>query len=241
MTKELEDQKLSLEISELKSKIRWEPVKILGTFLGIFAILTGLGVERWAEANRRSFEVERAQHDRDVNSMTAISEDVGGLCARTHAVIRQHETKEVFEGAMIETLIDAAKELGEATPDPAKRKRIDLIRSEFERTKTAIVDELTEYGYWVRALELEAEWRRRQHTPRADFTRFFDQALLIEWQAVAAHADEGIGTAFSIFGDGITDLEGLSEGCLQFQSRLHSEIHQRTTIFCERHSKASDC
>ena len=229
-----ERQKLELEIAELRQKLRWEPLRSIATFAGVAVVLAGLGLERCALQEQRSFDLALRQHQARLGEMRAITSDVSTLCAETLSVLLAKTTQRVTAPLMGATLRDTVRDIAKSA-DAEDRAVIEGIVAELERLQQALTSELGDYRLWTEAIRLQGAWTARQNSPAPGFTLYFPDALLPEWQEVAARMDEMISGQFGILDSG--DVAVSVDPCLTFVGSLEAGIVAEERAFCEANAR----
>ena len=221
----LEQDKLRLEINELRQKLRWGPVRTWVTAIGVVVLLCGLAVERWNEADRRNFEIRLQLHQFNVAEMTRIASETSGLCQRTASVLREHATIRTFGSLLIGTLRDEISEI-KVPINSDKKELIEQVILELEKYEKAFSTELDDYRNWVEGIELAALWEQRKTTPAPSFSLYFGEDLARQWPAIASTIEEEVKGAYAIFANWEYD-ENIVPTCWKFITKLETRIYNQ--------------
>lgn len=236
----LEEDKLKLEIAELRQKARWEPFRSWITMIGVAVLFLGLGVERCSEVERRNFEVSLQLHESKIGEMTRIAAETARLCERTATVVRENKRIRVFGKGMANTLKQMISKIS-APMDSEDAWMIKQVLVELENYEEAFATELDDYQYWVEAVELEALWKHKASSPAPSFSLYFGKDLQVKWPSVAETTKSALTDTFSLnvteasSPNSTLDIDDIIGTCLGFITLLESKIYDKRRDFCEHH------
>ena len=229
-TMSFESEKLKLEIAELTQKLRWTPIRVVATTVGVILLFVGLAIERYSQLDQRNFRLALQVHESRIDEMVRTTAEISSLCEQSISLVRTHAQAKVFVGPMLNTLEHYLLRFADSS-SISERAHIDQTLKALRKYMKVILSDDTDH--WTEAIKLQALWEQGESHPDPNFALHFGTDIETKWKDVASNTWNAINEAFAFYGTN-GDINPV-ESCVELVSQMKTKIFQERQQFCEAH------
>lgn len=217
------EQKLRLEIDELRANKKHSNIKLWVSVIGAVVLVSGLFLERYSTLEQRKYELEANQYSRKLERMTVISNELNGLYEKTIDALsrnRQRTWNLYLYSVELQQIIRAVK-----TDDLELRASLDALNKKVESAVGNLNSEAIPINEWSDVDALKVLWQTKSELPSPDFSQLFGVEALENWQAVATAAMDALNESHPLSGKhNSAKVKELEERFRKFQEGLYEQI-----------------
>lgn len=184
--KELELQKLELEVRGLRTDRRLKWATFIATLVGAAGLVFGLAYDRFKVVDERREQQRSAR----VARMGAIGDASFAQIKTTSELLDRIGDRPVLLDVAMGTLEDQLKELKALTPQEV------VVLQLVTATRSALNKSGRDAREWIDAIAVQSAWRAHESGPTADFAIWFGDDLKPDWAKVHNAAIAAVDTAF---------------------------------------------
>jgi len=219
----LQEQKLRLEIDELRANKKHSNIKLWVSIIGAAVLVFGLFLERYSTLEQRRYELETNQYSSKLERMTAISSELNALYEKTIDALsrnRQRTWNLYLYSVELQQIIRAVK-----TEDMELRASLDALNKKVNSAVESLNSEAIPINEWSDVDALKVLWQTKSKSPSPDFSQLFGRSNLESWQSVSKAALAALNESHPLSGKHNSEkTEELERRFTEFQEGLYAQI-----------------
>ena len=223
---ELEKEKVTLEIKQIKQNIKLAPWRMLLTFTSILIILVGFGFDRYRTINDRKWKLENEIKRHEISRMTEIAETFDDLYTETLKKLNIVLSRHLVMHAAFMNLKDSIED------SDISNELKDKIISHFNEALKNFQSNHINLNEYSDVIALQEIWDTKREGIAPDDFLYFSEKVLLKWDPLVATAWEALNDKFHPFAstDSKTNINEFRKLGRELQKAMREEINDRNKL-----------
>ena len=220
---ELEQEKVSLEIEQIKQDMKLAHWRMFLTFASVLIVIVGFGVDRYKIDSDRKWKSENETKRHEISRMTEIAKSFDEIYTETlkklNVALSRHVVMYVSFDALKESIEDS---------DVSKKTK-DKILPQFEEALKLFQSKDITLNEYSDALALQSIWDTKREGIAPDDFLYFSDNVLSKWGTLADAAWETLNDKFHPFAntESKTNINEFRKLGRELQRAMREEINDR--------------